>query len=444
MLQKIVFLTIIITIMGMTLGPLPVMAQDEGADIECEYDLTGETYRFYHFGDLSGPFAFITQPVLAGFDDAIAYFNENGGLCGAEIAAEWRDTGAEGERAQAAWDEFSQRDDAHVIFLYLTDDSELLREQANESHIPIVVSTASYISLYGDNADEPAYVFGATPLYHDQLGAFCDYISEHWDEFGIEGDPVIGHVSWLNAFGRASDTDESRAYCESVGVGYAHALYYFPGIPDISTQVTGVLDEGANIIYTTSLASGPAQLAGTIDGMDLRDQVLLAGPNWVLDTSVIALGGDSVAGFIGQMPIVWWDETDHPGIQLVTQYWAQHRLATAEDPAQAFQLRNIAYLIAWGVVDLYRQFMTQAINEVGPENLDSEAVYDALTSGTLFAPVDGIMELQFSDTLRNTHRTRIGTIQFTETDSGRIPQIIALTDWFQAPDLIPGGADVPE
>ena len=443
-MRKILLLTLMIVLISATVAPLSVSAQEE---IECEYDLTGETLRFYHFGDLSGPFAFITQPVLAGFEDAIAYFNEHGGICGAEIAAGWRDTGAEGERAQAAWDEFSQRDDAHVIFLYLTDDSELLREQANEAHIPIVVATASSRSLYGDNADAPGYVFGATPLYHDQLGAFCDYISEHWEEFGIEGDPVIGHVSWLNAFGRASDTDESRAYCESVGVGYAHALYYFPGIPDISTQVLGVLDEGANILYTTSLATGPAQLAGTVDGLELRDEVLLAGPNWVLDTSVIALGGQSVAGIIGQMPYVWWDETDHPGIQLVTQYWAENRLANAEDPkdpTQAFQLRNIAYLLAWGVVDLYRQFMTLTINEVGPDNLSGEAVYAALTSDTLFTPLDGVMHLQFDENIRNTHRTRIGTIQFTETDSGTVPQIIALTDWFEAPDLIPGGADVPE
>lgn len=418
-----------------------LFAQEE---LECSYDLSGRSYRFYHFGDLSGPYAFITTPVLAGFEDAIAYFNANGGLCGATIEADYRDTGASGAAAQAAWDEFTGRGDANVVFLYLTEDSELLRDQAAEQQIPIVVATSSTLALYGDSADEPAWVFGATPLYQDQLGAFCDYISEHWEQYGIEGDPVIGHVSWIGAFGEASDTDESRAYCASKGVGYAGAAYYFPGLPDISTQVQRVLDDGANILYTTSLATGPAQLGSTVEAMGIRDQVVLAGPNWVLDTSVISLGGESVAGIIGQLPYYWWDEIEQPGIQLVTNYWAQHRLATAQDPLEAFQIRNIAYLLAWVTVDFYRQFMTIAINEVGPDAVTGQTVYDILTSDREFSTLHGVMRIRYGPNDRSPHRTRFGTIQFIESEGSITPTIVPLTDWVDVPDLIPGGADVPK
>jgi ABC-type branched-subunit amino acid transport system substrate-binding protein len=435
---------IMLLVMGMF---SPVMAQDTGgglaSEAECQYDLTGQTLKFYHFGDLSGVYTFITLPVLAGFEDAVAYFNENGGVCGATIQIDYFDTAGTSEGAQAAWDEFTSREDTHVVFLYLTEDSELLRNQAESQQIPIVVSAGSVRSLYGDNADDPAWVFGAVPLYQDQLGAFCQYISQHWSEYGIEGDPVIGHVSWLGAFGEASDTEESRAYCQSLGVGYAKAMYYFPGIPDISTQIQRVIEEGANIIYTTSLTSGPAQLATTVEALGLRDQVLLAGPAWVLDSSVVNLGGESVAGIIGQLPFLWWDELDQPGIQLVTANWAQRRLATAENPQDAQALRNIAYLLAWTTVDFYRQFMTVTINRVGPDNLSGQAVYDSLTSDITYNPLGGVLEINFSGNNRSAHRTRIATIQFNETEGGVISQVVPLTDWFETPDLKPGGADVP-
>jgi hypothetical protein len=204
------------------------------------------------------------------------------------------------------------------------------------------------------------------------------------------------------------------------------------------------MDDGANILYTTSLASGPAQLATTVDSMGIRDQVVLAGPSWVIDSSVVALGGESVNGIIGQLPFKWWDEIEEPGVQLVTSYWAEHRLATAQNPNDAFLLRNIAYLLAWGTVDLYRQMLTAAINVVGPDALDGQAVYDVLTSGTEFAPLGGIITLQYDETVRAPHQTRIAQIDISSSDIGMQAQVIPLTEWIEAPDLIPGGADVVE
>lgn len=420
----------------------PLTRAQEASDIQCEYDLTGETIKFYYFGDLSGVYTFITLPVVSGFEDAVEYINATGGLCGAEIVIESRDTGGDREAAQAAWDDFSARDDASVIIVILTEDSELLRDQAEAKQIPIIASTGSVKGLYGDNGDDPGWVFAVTPLYEDQLGAFCDYVSQNWAQFGIEGEPVIGHVSWLGAVGEASDQPETRAYCESKGVGYAGAAYFFPGLPDITTQVESILDKGANIIYTTSLASGPAQVATTLEALGKRDEVLIAGPNWVLDASVIRLGGEATAGMVGQLPYRWWDELEHPGVQAVTQKWAEKRLAA--DTESAFELRNIAYLLAWASADLYKQIITASINHAGGlDNLDGAAVYETLTSGLTFSGMEGILSFSFDENRRSPNLTRIGRIDFVETDAGLTPQVSPLTDWRTTPDLKPNGADVP-
>lgn len=440
----------ILGILALLLILLPLatttIAQDDpptSANADCQYDLTGETITLYHFGDLSLIYTFITSPFVNGLEDAIDFFNANGGLCGATLVQEFRDTGASQEAAQAAWDEFSEREDANTMFLYLTEDAELLREQAREAQIPLIGATGSVPALYGEDGQTPGYVFAITPLYSDQLGAFCEYVSAEWDQFGIEGDPVIGHVSWLNAFGQSSDTDESRAYCESLGIGYAGAQYFFPGIPDISTQIQRVIDGGANIIYTTSLAQGPSQIAATLEGMEMRDEILLAGSNWVLDTSLIVQGGASIEGIIGQLPYVWWDEVEHPGIQVALNYWLENRLQNAEDSAAAFELRNIAYLLAWAAVDIYIDVYSDTLNRVGPGNVDGQAMYESYISGTEYVGLDGILRLSFDENRRAVNLSRIGTVTFIESDTGVTPQISPLTDFFEVPDLSPGGADVP-
>ncbi len=410
---------------------------------------SGQQFVFNVVGDLSGPFAFISQPLRAGLEDAAAYFNEQeGGICGAEIVIAPRDTGGSQDVMREAWDEITGASDTpDIMFLFGSADAELVREDAINQQIPILLSAGSSLALYGENGDAPAYTFAIIPLYTDQLGAFCDFISENWDSLGVEGDPVIGHLSWEGAFGRSTDTPETRAYCESKGVGYAGAQYFLPTTSDVSTQVDALVEEGANIIFSTSLASGPANIASAIAGLELQGQVLQAGVNWVLDTSVIGLGGADTQGITGVLPYLWWDSLDNPGVQIVNNSWAVNRFLPAGDDADAqrgaLAQRNIAYLLSFPVIDAYIELMTQTINRVGAENLTGQAVYETLNGGFQYDAMSGILRFDFNETERATAVTQIGQIQFLQTEQGVLPTVASLSDFFSTPDLKVGGADVP-
>ncbi|HLA44016.1 MAG TPA: hypothetical protein VJZ27_11305, partial [Aggregatilineales bacterium] len=58
------FLILLLTapLLSVTAAP---PAQDDSGIYDCDDDLTGKTIKFYHFGDLSGPYTFITAPVYA-------------------------------------------------------------------------------------------------------------------------------------------------------------------------------------------------------------------------------------------------------------------------------------------------------------------------------------------------------------------------------------------
>lgn len=416
--------------------------------------LEGEQFVFHAVGDLSGAYAFITQPLRAGLEDAAAYFNETeGGICGAEIVIETRDTGGSQDVMREEWDAITAEvENLEAMFLFGSDDAELVREDAINQQIPIMLSAGSELALYGESGDEPGWTFAIIPLYTDQLGSFCDFISENWgnEEFGlnIEGDPVIGHLSWEGAFGRSTDTPQTRAYCESLGIGYAGAEYFLPTTSDVSTQLDILVNEGANIIFSTSLASGPANVAAAIAGAELQGEVLQAGVNWSLDTSVIGLGGADTEGIIGAQPFLWWDAIDNPGVQIVNNAWAQNRFFPAGDDEEAQRAalaqRNIAYLLSWPVIDAYIEIMTRSINRVGAENMNGVAFYETLNSGFEFDAMSGILRFNFNEQERAVRTSQIGQIRFLQTDAGVNPTVVALRDFQVVPDLRVGGEDTIE
>lgn len=183
----------------------------------CEVDLTGESIQFWHVGDLSGPYGAITAPFVAGFDDAVAYFNEHGGICGAEITLPdptTIDTAGDQEQTQIIYDRVSSENPPFVL-LYSSGDSELLRDQMAEDEIVGLISAGSVEGLYGEDADSPGWIFATNPLYVDQFGHFCQYVAANPDTYP---DPVIGYISWQGAFGEAALTDDTIAFCGSLGV----------------------------------------------------------------------------------------------------------------------------------------------------------------------------------------------------------------------------------
>lgn len=433
------------------------MVNQQTGRAECAVNLADQgisEVAFYHFGDLSGPYRPISQPLLAGLTDAMLHFNSEaggGGLCGAQITMVYEDTGGDGAKATEYWADFTSREGnekPRVIFMYSSTDAENLREQAAELKTPILLAAGSEKSLYGED-QTPGYVFAVIPSYVDQLGLFCDYVAENWSAMGMTGEPKIGHLSWNIAFGQSSDTAETQAYCQSKGVGYAGAEYFLPiGTPDLSGQLKKLTDAGANIIYTTTLATGSNQVIRAVAGAGLQGQVLVAGPNWILDTSVYGLAGADSDGVIGTLPYLWWDQLDNPGVQIVNNAWVTNRLSVAtndEERTAAFLTRNIAYLVSFALLDAWIDIMTRAINEAGSyEAVTGETVYNVLNSSYAYSALQGVLNLAFDETTRSQTQAYIGAIDFVERDGQVQPTIGPMTELRDAPDLRVGGADVPQ
>ncbi len=438
---------------------LPILAQDMldyPSDLsECEVDLTGQTINLFHFGDLSGPYAFITQPIVAALTDVVSYWNGRGGVCGAELAQVYEDTGGNREAAQSAYDRFTSNygDALDLLILYSSDDGELLREQLAEDEIVSIISAGSIESLYGEDGQTPGWLFANNPLYINQFGSFCQFVAASPEVFP---DPVIGFVTWPGAFGMAGTEPAAAAFCASLGVEVlAEPQIFLPTDTDILTQVQNAIDAGANIIYTNSLATGPALIAGTLVDLGMEEEIKLAGVNWVMDTSVGILGQrvrkpnglPAVDGMFGSMPFLWWTETSSPAVQFVTQQFAANERGPAE--------QNIAYLLSWGLADSVIETYIRTVNTVGSLDAVTGADLKATVESMELSILGGLFQQKFDEGMRDGTQNRIAVMKYANnTMSGPatgpddallipdgsggqlfVPIVVPLTDFMPVPQL---------
>ena len=437
----------------------PTMAQDmmdyPSELSECEVDLTGETLTIFHFGDLSGPFAFITRPIVSAVTDAINYWNGNGGICGAELAQIYDDTGGNREAAQSAYDRFTSQyaDELDLLLLYSSDDGELLREQLAEDEIVSLIAAGSIESLYGEDGQTPGWLYASNPLYINQFGSFCEFVAANPDTFP---EPVIGFVTWPFAFGLAGTEAAAQEYCSGLGVEVLpEPQIFLPTDTDILTQVQNAIDGGANIIYTNTVASGPAVIAGTLVDLGMEEDIKLAGFNWVMDTSVGILGQrvlkpnglPAVDGMFGSMPFLWWTELNSPGVQFVRQQFTANNRSPGE--------QNIAYLVSWGVVDSIIEIYIRTVNAVGSLDAVTGTDIRATVESMDYPILGGLMHHSFAEGMRDGTQNRIARMAFANStmtgpasgpeDAVRIPDgsggqlfvpiIIPLTDFMPVPQL---------
>jgi branched-chain amino acid transport system substrate-binding protein len=389
-------------------------------------DLTGETITIYHFGDLSGPYAAITSPLVHGAEDAVAAINEAGGIYGAELAVEFADTGGSIDEAVAAYDRFTGGDDNPLIMItYGSGEVEALAQRFAEDKVVNVTAGLSASGFYIDSG----YTFGLGPIYPDQFGLVMSYLADNWAALkpAEAADEIkLAYISWPTAFGQGALTQETRAFLDGLGIEVvAEETYDLSPSADTTTAILNAQAAGANVIWTNTLAFGVSVILNDLNSLGLRDQFLVAGDNWAMDLATYAFLADPAygVGLITAFPYLWWTDADNPGVQYAEQLFAANERPSSE--------HNVGYLLLVAGVDMAAEAIKQAIDTVGYENLNGEAVHDALVALSPFEALDGVLRVDFSNGSRSPHVSQIRMIQ------GGPDAFNILQDWMETPDLRP-------
>lgn len=389
-------------------------------------DLSGETITLYHFGDLSGPYAAITSPLVHGAEDAVAAVNAGGGIYGADLEIEFADTGGSIDEAVAAYDRFTGADENPLLMItYGSGEVEALAGRFAEDEIVNVTAGLSARGFYVDSG----YTFGLGPIYPDQFGLVMSFLQENWDEYkpAAAGDDIkLAYLSWPTAFGQGALTPETRAFLEDLGIEVvAEETYDLSPTADTTTAILNAEAAGANVIWTNTLAFGVSVIFNDLQSLGLRDSFVVASDNWGMDLATYAFLADPAyaVGLISAFPYLWWTDVDNAGVE-----YAQGLFEANERPDSE---HNVGYLLLVAGVDMAVKAITHAIDTVGYENLDGAAVHDALIELSPMQPLEGVLRVDYSGASRSPHSSQIRQIQ------GGPDAFVVLQDWTETPDLRP-------
>jgi hypothetical protein len=135
--------------------------------------------------------------------------------------------------------------------------------------------------------------------YPDQLAFVMEFLVNNWADYkpADAADEVkLAYISWPTAFGQGGLTDESRAYLEELGVEIvAEETYDVSPTADTTTAILNAQAAGANVIWTNTLAFGPAIILNDLNSRGC-DQFVVAGDNWTLDLATYAFLADPAYG----------------------------------------------------------------------------------------------------------------------------------------------------
>jgi ABC-type branched-subunit amino acid transport system substrate-binding protein len=406
--------------------PTPTTAPEVTDEPSGPPDLTGETITLYHFGDLSGPYAAITAPLVHGAEDAVAAVNAAGGIYGATLEVQFADTAGSIDEAVAAYDRFTGADD-NILFMitYGSGEVEALAARFAEDKIVNITAGLSARGFYIDSG----YTFGLGPIYPDQFGLVMQYLHDNWATMkpADAGDEIkLAYISWPTAFGQGALTAETRAFLADLGIEVvAEEVYDLSPAADTTTAILNAQLAGANVIWTNTLAFGVSVIMNDLNALGLRDQFVVGTDNWGMDLATYAYLADASygVGLISAFPYLWWTDTENEGVQ-----YAESLFAANERPAGE---HNVGYLLLVAGVDMAVQAITHAIDTVGWDNLNGEAVANALIDLSPFEALDGVLRPDYSGGSRSPHISQLRMIQ------GGPDAFNILLDWTETPDLRP-------
>jgi len=322
---------------------------------------------------LTGPIATFGVPPSYGLIDSLRYINEQGGINGVKIGIEWEDSRAEVPRVIAAHKRFVGRG---VVVEWgtigTTDDT--LAMLCPKDRLPALIYDAFRPQTWTGPVN---WVFGIAPTWESVAVALGGFMVKKWhEEHPEEADHIV------TVAGIVSHDPAARAMSDSliellpsfggkcVGCEYLATF----GVIDTSTEWLRTMARNPDWVYVHQVGAGMTVTMkdGARLGYKEKGIKIMASPGTLDALSgrvIVKEAGGAYTGLVSGVSTM----TDLPGLKPILEKAAQWR---GYKPEQV----SLAYIAGWCNSMIMAEAARMAIEGVGYENVDGQAVRDALAS----------------------------------------------------------------
>ncbi len=315
-------------------------------------------------------------------DDMVDYYNEENLIPGVKLQIMSYDTQYDPALAKTGYERLKAKG-ADIIWTPVTTTIPILKPVADQDKFPIFAASAN-----GDALMPPGYIFSVGTIPQYDAYTLLKWIAENDWDYKVNGPARIGGAGWKD--------DYSPLFFDGM-------KEYAKAHPDQFEWKGGYLTD-FGFIWTSE-----------IEALKDCDYIYPPVPMHVFVEDYRAtgykakfIGTDPHAGFLDMIDKGnYWDEIDGMLFIRASRWWTEEGVIidlTKEllwenhsSKAEEIMRSGVGYLSTSCIYQLLH-IIRNAAENVGPENLDSQAVYDAAVTYT--ENIDGIDMYSFDETKR--------------------------------------------
>jgi len=329
----------------------------------------GKTIVMGFLTDMTGPASSMLVFGDQVYYDLARYINDNDPIPGARIKIIAYDTQYNPARDRLGYDWLRERG-ASVVFSGIPTVGDTLKETAARDKVVIVSSSPSTYQL-----EPPGWVFGLTPPVGWVMKGFLKWISENdWDYQAKGRKPKIGSVGWDEPYHR----DVTNALKQYVSDHPDQFEWVAGPIAPMSTMTwTAEVEtlKNADYIYLPSTGVGIPTFVRPYRDKGYEAKFLgLDAMTAFLELIVKSTGWDYLDGSLTAHTTLYWSD-QFPSVDKAKELLQTYR----PDQKDRIMSMGLGYVSEYFCAAFQFELLRQAVNEVGAENFDSQAYYNAAT-----------------------------------------------------------------
>ena len=363
-----------------------------------------------HMPHFTGAYGATQAAFAPAQDDAIEWANKVNYVPGAELKLLWVDGGTDPAKSMAGFKKMvaGKPKPALIIGESTAIGTALVKWHA-KAKVPDIEGGMSLAMI-----NPPSWTFCQPPPYDAQFAAWVDYfLNNVWKE---NRKPKFAWLTWDNPFGRAPMTDRAKAYLKSKGIETV-AEEFIPNVPSNTTaQVMRLKASGADFTFGGMY---PSALAVVLKDME---RVGLTGKLTIGMSYACNLG--ELIKYVGPLA----NGVHITGINTLISEAPEKCPMVMEMYKKNNRDANLwGYLNAWSKFAIALEAVRMAAEKVGPDKVDGEAVYEALTRMNNFDALGMSPPVSYSE----TRRVGMDSVDIQVIDNLKTVS----RGYFKAPDL---------
>ncbi len=372
-----------------------------------------------HLPHFTGAYGATQAPFAAAQEDAIEWANSVNYVKGAELKLVWVDGGTDPAKSLAGFKKMAAGNPAPVVIIgESTGIGTALVKMHAKAKIPDVEGGMSLAMI-----DPPSWTFCQPPPYVNQFGAWVDYYLEHiWKG---PGKPKFAWLTWDNPFGKSPMTKEADLYLQSKGIEIV-AREFIPNVPSNTiAQAMRLKKSGANFSYGGMYPSALSIVLKDMDKIGMTGQISIG--------MSYATNLDELVGYVGPLA----NGVHITSIGTLVNEWSKKCPMVQEMYDKKKRTDNKwAYGNCWSKFAIAIEAVRLAAEKVGPDKVDGQAVSDALISMKGFDGWGTSPKISYSE----TRRVGMDSVDIQAVENEKVVS----KGYTTAPELLPGGKDVPK